>query len=190
MGTSHGFSGARQRSCQTHPPSLAHRRAGGGRADRWTTRACATQERGLHWDITLGSGWSTGGVGIDDHGARQLIAAELTLEGPTSYGGALRLVSVLGAEVSNEPENPPATLGEVVELTDQVQGGTLSWDVPAGTHRVIERLRIEDAFTNVHRLDPETGQPVAAELEGDVVTVALPGARGTVLWVNRPAPVR
>jgi len=130
--------------------------------ERLRTAACAAQELGLHWDITLGSGWSTGGVGIDDDGTRQLIAAELTLEGPSSYSGALpspeppawiegtnrvlpaidgfdeelRLVSVLGAEVTNEPENPPATLGDIVELTDQVQDGTLSWEVPAGTHRV------------------------------------------------------
>jgi len=130
--------------------------------ERLRTAACTAQELGLHWDITLGSGWSTGGVGIDDDGARQLIAAELTLEGPSSYSGPLpspeppawiegtnrvlpaidgfdeelRLVSVLGAEVTNEPENPPATLGDIVELTDQVQDGTLSWEVPAGTHRV------------------------------------------------------
>jgi len=130
--------------------------------ERLRTAACTAQELGLHWDITLGSGWSTGGVGIDDDGARQLIAAELTLEGPSSYSGALpspeppawiegtnrvllaidgfdeelRLVSVLGAEVANESENPPATLGDIVELTDQVQDGTLSWEVPAGAHRV------------------------------------------------------
>jgi len=130
--------------------------------ERLRTAACTAQELGLDWDITLGSGWSTGGVGIDDDGARQLVAAELTLEGPTSYSGALpspeppawiegtnrvlpaidgfdeefRLVSVLGAEVTNEPENPPATLGDILELTDQVQDGTLSWEIPAGTHRV------------------------------------------------------
>ncbi|NNE20908.1 MAG: hypothetical protein HKN10_20755, partial [Myxococcales bacterium] len=130
--------------------------------ERLRTAACTAQELGLHWDITLGSGWSTGGVGIDDDGARQLIAAELTLEGPSSYSGPLpypdppawiegtnrivpaidgfdqelRLVSVLGAEVADEPENPPATLGDVVELADQVQDGTLGWEVPAGTHRI------------------------------------------------------
>ena len=91
-----------------------------------------------------------------------IIAGVLTLEGPSSDSGPLpnpepptwieatnrvlpaidgfdqelRLVSVLGAEVTNEPENPPATLSDMVELTDQVQDGTLSWEVPAGTHRV------------------------------------------------------
>jgi hypothetical protein len=123
---------------------------------------CAAQELGLSWDITLGSGWSTGGVGIDHDGARQLIAAELTLDGPSSYSGPLpipepptwidvtndvlpaidgfdeelTLVTVLGAEVIDEPETPPATLGDIVELSSQVQDGTLTWEVPAGTHRV------------------------------------------------------
>ena len=129
---------------------------------RLRTAACTAQDLGLHWDITLGSGWSTGGVGIDDDGARQLIAAELTLEGPSSYSGPLpipeppawieatnrvlpaidgfdeelTLVSVIGAEVENEPEDPPATLGDIVELTDKVKDGMLSWEVPAGPHRV------------------------------------------------------
>ena len=130
--------------------------------ERLRTAACSARELGLDWDITLGSGWSTGGVGIDDDGARQLIAAELTLEGQSSYSGPLpkpqpppwieatnrvlpaidgfdqelRLVSVIGAKVENEPENPPATLGDIVELTDKVKDEMLSWEVPAGTHRV------------------------------------------------------
>ena len=130
--------------------------------ERLRTAACTATELGLDWDITLGSGWSTGGVGIDDDGARQLIAAELTLEGPSSYLGPLpnpeppswiegtnrvlpavdgfdqelQLVSVLGAEVTSDSQAPPATLGNVIELTEQVQDGTLSWEVPEGTHRV------------------------------------------------------
>ena len=51
--------------------------------------ACAARDAGLVWDLTLGSGWSTGGPEVGDDGARQLIAAELTLEGPASYSGAL-----------------------------------------------------------------------------------------------------
>jgi hypothetical protein len=35
-------------------------------------------------------------------------------------------------------------------------------------------------------LDPDTGKPVAMNLEGDVLTVTLAGARGAVLWVTRP----
>jgi hypothetical protein len=130
--------------------------------ERLHTAACAAQELGLSWDLTLGSGWSTGGVSLDDDSERQLLAAELTLTGPSPYSGplpdaeppawiegtnrlvhaidgfdeALSLVSVLAAEVIDETEGAPATLGDIVDLTSQVDGGTLTWDVPAGTHRV------------------------------------------------------
>ena len=52
------------------------------------------------------------------------------------FDEALSLVSVLAAEVIDETEDAPATLGDIVDLTSQVDGGTLAWDVPAGTHRV------------------------------------------------------
>jgi hypothetical protein len=130
--------------------------------ERLHAAACAAQELGLPWDLTFGSGWSSGGLGIDDDGERQLIMAELTLTGPSSYSGPLPraeppswirgtnsvlpaidgfddeldLVSVLAAEVIEELEDPPATLGDTVDLTSYVQGGTLTWEVPAGTHRV------------------------------------------------------
>ena len=130
--------------------------------ERLHTAACAAQELGLPWDLTFGSGWSSGSQGIDDDGERQLIVAELTLIGPSTYSGPLpeaeaptwiertndilpaidgfdeelTLVAVLGAQVLAEPENPPATLGDIVDLTSQVQGGTLTWEIAAGTHRV------------------------------------------------------
>ncbi len=130
--------------------------------ERLHAAACAANGLGLSWDLTLGSGWSTGGVGIDDDGARQLIAAELSLDGPATYSGPLpaaelpewiaatndilpaidgfdeelALVSVLGAEIIEERASSPTTLGEVVDLMAQVQDGALTWDVPAGAHRV------------------------------------------------------
>jgi hypothetical protein len=48
-----------------------------------------------------------------------------------------------------------------------------------------EQLRIEGAFNEVLMLDPETGKPVATDVEGDLLSVTLPGARGAVLWVTR-----
>jgi hypothetical protein len=48
-----------------------------------------------------------------------------------------------------------------------------------------DRLRIEGTFSEALLLDPETGKPAATDLEGDVLTVSLPGARGAVLWVKR-----
>ncbi|MDH3201160.1 MAG: glycosyl hydrolase [Myxococcales bacterium] len=130
--------------------------------ERLRTAACTARELGLSWDLTLGSGWSTGGAGIDEDGARQLVAAELTLTGPLSYRGPLpeaeppawvdatnsilpaiagfdenaTVMSVLAAEVLEEPESSPAILGNVVDLGPSVEAGTLSWEVPEGTHRV------------------------------------------------------
>ncbi|MBW1831115.1 MAG: hypothetical protein JRJ10_05360 [Deltaproteobacteria bacterium] len=130
--------------------------------ERLHTAACAAGELGLPWDLTFGSGWSTGSLGIDDDGERQVILGELTLSGPSSYSGplpdadppswiegtnnilpaidgfdeTLTLVSVLGSEVIEEPEGQPVILGDIVDLTSQVQNGTLTWDVPAGTQRV------------------------------------------------------
>jgi hypothetical protein len=86
----------------------------------------------------------------------------MTLTGPSTYSGPLpnaqppawievtnrvlpaidgfdeelTLVSVLAAEVIDEPQSPPATLGDIVDLTSQVDDGMLVWDVPAGPHRV------------------------------------------------------
>jgi hypothetical protein len=48
-----------------------------------------------------------------------------------------------------------------------------------------DMLRIEGAFSEVRLLDPESGDPLIVDLEGDVLTVTLPGARGAVLWVAR-----
>jgi hypothetical protein len=101
-------------------------------------------------------------VGVDDDSERQLVLAELTLTGPSSYDGPLpaaepptwiestnnilpaidgfdeelTLVSVMAAEVIEELQDPPATLGDIVDLTSEVQEGALTWEVPAGTHRV------------------------------------------------------
>jgi len=48
-----------------------------------------------------------------------------------------------------------------------------------------DQLRIDGAFREVLLLDPETGKFLATNLEGDVLTVTLPGARAAVLWVTR-----
>ncbi len=131
--------------------------------ERLRTAACAARDRGLPWDLTFGSGWSTGGVGLAEDGARQLLAAELSLVGPATYNGPLPVpeppgwiegtnrtlpaidgfdevlvpVAILGAEVLDDSAGAPVTLGDIVDLGDQVENETLSWVVPAGTHRVL-----------------------------------------------------
>jgi hypothetical protein len=48
-----------------------------------------------------------------------------------------------------------------------------------------DQVRIEGAFREALLLDPETGQSIPADVEGDVLTVTLAAARGAVLWVTR-----
>ena len=129
--------------------------------DRLHTAACEAQRLGLAWDLTLGSGWSTGGPNTGDDGERQVVVGELTLAGPADYDGPLPsveppawigdtnallysidgfddelvLVAVIGAEVIDDIANPPV-LGATVDLTMAVSGNTLVWQVPDGDHRV------------------------------------------------------
>jgi hypothetical protein len=48
-----------------------------------------------------------------------------------------------------------------------------------------DQLRVEGAFREALLLDPDTGESVATNLEGDILTVTLPGARAAVLWITR-----
>lgn len=130
---------------------------------RLHTAACAAREAGLPWDLTFGSGWSSGAPGIERDSERQLVASETTLLGPArvdvalprpsppgwiettndvllaidGFDEAARLDRVLAAPVLDETPGEPVTLGEVVDLTPRVVGTTLSWEVPPGKHRVI-----------------------------------------------------
>jgi hypothetical protein len=111
--------------------------------------------------MTLGSGWSNGGPGIDEEGERQLLMATATLTGPVTFNGLLpepeepswvalinsflaaldgfdedlSLVAVVTMEVLDATATPPL-LGPGVDLTSMVSGNTLVWNVPAGTHKL------------------------------------------------------
>lgn len=130
---------------------------------RLRTAACAARDAGMPWDLTFGSGWSTGAPGIEADSERQLLLSETTLVGPSRVEIALprpeppgwirstndvllaidgfdesaRLDRVVAAPVLDETPGKPVTIGEVVDLTPRVAGTILSWDVPPGTHRVI-----------------------------------------------------
>jgi hypothetical protein len=67
----------------------------------------------------------------------------------------------------------------------QVTGGDVYLLFNESYAQRTDQLRIEGAFREALLLDPETGESVATNLEGDVLTVTLPGARGAVLWVAR-----
>lgn len=130
--------------------------------DRLRTAACKAGELGVAWDLTLGSGWSTGGPDVGDDGARQVIAAEQTLMGPAPHEGPLPtaeppawieqtnavlpaidgfdeqtvLVQVLAAEVIDASGSGSTVLGDIIDLGANVEGDTLTWDVPPGMYRV------------------------------------------------------
>jgi hypothetical protein len=106
--------------------------------ERLHSAACAARDLGMPWDLTFGSGWSTGGVGLDENGERQLLVAELPLTGPTTYTGPLPIaeppawieatnmtlpsidgfddalvpVAILAAEVLDDSAGAPVTLGD------------------------------------------------------------------------------
>jgi hypothetical protein len=122
---------------------------------------CEAEALGLAWDLTLGSGWSSGALGIDQDGARQLLAAEVEVAGPVQFDGPLPtpapprwieqsnaifpsvdgfdqelvLVAVMAAEVV-DPDASPPELGPTIDLTSQVVGDSLRWDVPDGPHQI------------------------------------------------------
>jgi len=48
-----------------------------------------------------------------------------------------------------------------------------------------DQLRVEGAFREALLLDPDTGESLATNLEGDILTVTLPGAHAAVLWITR-----
>jgi len=124
---------------------------------------CAAREAGLPWDLTFGSGWSSGAPGIGQDSERQLVASETTLVGPATVEVALprpappgwiqgtndvllaidgfdesaTLDRVVAAPVLDETPGVPVTLGPVVDLTARTSGSTLAWEVPPGTWRVL-----------------------------------------------------
>jgi len=129
--------------------------------DRINTAGCEAKALGLQWDVTLGSGWSSGGPSIDAEGERQLLLASTTLVGPSVFNGSLpepveptwvatinsflpaldgfdeafSLVGVVAMEVLDDAVSPPL-LGPGTDLTSMVSGDTLVWNVPAGTHQL------------------------------------------------------
>lgn len=116
---------------------------------------------GLQWDMTLGSGWSSGGPAIDEEAERQLLLATITLTGPMSFNDLLpqpqppswvvltntllpaiddfdeaySLVAVVAMEVLDDEVTPPL-LGPGLDLTSSVNGNNLVWEVPDGTYNV------------------------------------------------------
>ncbi|MEE3326668.1 MAG: glycosyl hydrolase, partial [Myxococcota bacterium] len=121
-----------------------------------------TDRAGLFFDLTLGSGWPGGLPTSPRNAERQLLMANLDLEGPSTFQGSLPpvpdqsyrdsvewvldvlgppdpsagIVVVLAGQLGAERDGLP-TLLNVREITDAVEGSTLHWDVPPGAWRVM-----------------------------------------------------
>ena len=124
--------------------------------------ARAAHQAGLFFDVTLGSGWPGGLPTSRQNAERQLLMSALDLEGPSAFDGALppapdqsyrdsvewvldvlgppdpsaQLVAVLAGRVGEKREGVP-TLSEVRDITDDVSGSILKWNVPEGQWRVM-----------------------------------------------------
>ncbi len=119
----------------------------------------AAAQLGMAVDLTLGSGWPSGGPFVKNAPSRQLITSYLDVTGPAAYAGPVaeasapgyatgmdswqvgpfdadaQLVSVIAVHLV-DPEATPPVLDGFVDLSAEVAGGTLTWDAPAGTWRV------------------------------------------------------
>jgi hypothetical protein len=67
----------------------------------------------------------------------------------------------------------------------QVRNGDIYFLFNESYEERTDAIRIKGAFTDAVLFDPETGQPIPTERNGDTATVTLAGARGVLLWVAR-----
>jgi hypothetical protein len=119
----------------------------------------AAAEVGLAVDLTLGSGWPSGGPFVKDAPSRQLLSSFVDVAGPAAYAGPIappeqpgyatgldswqvgefdadaRLVAVVAAHVVDADAKPPVLDG-FVDVTAHVSAGTLTWEAPAGSYRI------------------------------------------------------
>jgi hypothetical protein len=112
-------------------------------------------------DLTLGSGWSSGGPFIDAHPEQQLLRAQFDVDGPARLSRSLpraeqpwyampsnwiirntigdfdtdtHLRAVVAARLEERGDTPVVT--EFTDISEAVTDGNLDWSVPAGKHRI------------------------------------------------------
>lgn len=126
-------------------------------------RVAAREARklGMGFDVTLGSGWSTGVPDAAQAAEKQLLMSSREVTGPTQYEGPLpipeppayrervnaimnvvgpydeplELVAVTAAQVAEGSSEIPV-LQSLADITQFVHNGDLTWDVPEGTWRI------------------------------------------------------
>lgn len=119
------------------------------------------QELGMTVDLTMGSGWSSGGPFIKQFPEQQLLRSSFDVSGPNAIDtelpaavepwyvmptnwiikntigdfdrrADLQVVVAARLDVSTDPP----TLTDLIDITDSVTGDRLVWDVPAGHYRI------------------------------------------------------
>lgn len=112
---------------------------------------------GLGFDITMGSGWSTGVPDAEDAAEKQLLMANLRITGPRDYNSPLPvpdppayrkrvnvimnavgpfdenldLVAVTAARILDGAANTPV-LDSFIDISEFAANGYLIWDIPEG----------------------------------------------------------
>jgi hypothetical protein len=128
--------------------------------------AAEADKRGMAFDFTLGSGWSSGGPFVSDAPETQLLMSSIDIKGPSSYEGPLppvkppsyrqivnavigflspfdedaKMVAVVAARVEDNSSSPPV-LDSFTDITGSVEDGSLSWQVPGGMWRIFAFYR-------------------------------------------------
>jgi len=112
-------------------------------------------------DLTLGSGWSSGGPFIDEFPEQQLLRASFDVTGPAvvqrelpvpgepwyvapsnwiinntvgEFDGKLQLRGVVAARLDSASRTPSLT--DFIDISESVAQDNLSWQVPQGAHRI------------------------------------------------------
>ena len=118
-------------------------------------------ELGIAVDLTLGSGWSSGGPFIDRFPEQQLLRSSIDVSGPAhieiklpqahepwyvmptnwiirntvgEFDRDVRLHAVVAARLDDN--SIPPTLSDPVDVSTLVAGDTLGWEVPEGDYRI------------------------------------------------------
>jgi len=142
----------------------------------------AAKERGMIADLIVGSGWPFGAEFLKPgEMTKRFYMNSIPVEGPTTfiksidelsipfkhkraYKGALkpecRFVHLAPADISD--------ISQSIDITDQVEDGTLSVKVPAGKH-IIHVGLVQEGFSQVHNGSPGAMGPVLDHYKADAL---------------------
>lgn len=150
------------------------------------------QELDMAVDLTLGSGWSSGGPFIDEFPEQQLLRASIDVTGPAhvqselplpgepwyatpsnwiidntvgEFDENLRLQAVVAARLDTSTR--PPTLTDLSDISESVREGSLSWQVPQGTYRIFAFYQNATAHNAVASAYPDAlvNSPVLDHLD-------------------------